>query len=125
MHELYYETHNNMARCMNFSGDIEKSLEYLLLAFKNVEKLTRDQEPGSVTIIPELSLNICNAMIYLKNFNDALDYADQAVKSSKACINSLHTKLDHLDQSGVDGKSEYQRLYQLFFSQINLHIQGF
>jgi len=37
--ELLYETYNNMARCMNIQGKIERSMEYLMLAMENVEKL--------------------------------------------------------------------------------------
>jgi hypothetical protein len=49
----------------------------------HVKALSKEQEPGSVTIIPELSLNICNANIYLKDYPEALLYAEQAIVSSK------------------------------------------
>ena len=59
--ELYYETYNNLARCQNFLGDIKMSLSYLMMAMDYVQVLAKEQEAGSVTIIPELALNICNA----------------------------------------------------------------
>ena len=65
--ELYYDTYNNMARCFNIQGNIEQSLANLLEAMSHVKILSRNQEPGSV-IIPELSLNICNAYIYLRDY---------------------------------------------------------
>lgn len=40
--DLYYETYNNMARCMNIQGNIRNSLEYLMLAMTNVETLAKD-----------------------------------------------------------------------------------
>ena len=49
---------------------------------EHVKALQERQEKGSVTIVPELSLNICNALIYLKNYSEALGYADQAVIAS-------------------------------------------
>jgi len=81
--ELYYETFNNMARCCNIQGDIQGSLTFLVKAMSHVRALSQEQEPGSVTIIPELSLNICNANIYLKDYPAALEYAEQAIVSSK------------------------------------------
>ena len=81
--ELYYETFNNMARCCNIQGDIKQSLFFLVKAMGHVKALSKEQEPGSVTIIPELSLNICNANIYLKSYHEALQYAEQAIVSSK------------------------------------------
>jgi hypothetical protein len=73
--ELFYETYNNIARCYNLQGKIKSSLIYLLKAMEHVDILQLDQEPGSVTIIPELSLNICNAYIYLNDFEAALKFA--------------------------------------------------
>jgi hypothetical protein len=49
---------------------------------EHVDEIAIGQEPGSVTIIPELSLNICNAYIYLNQFTQALGYAQKAVTSS-------------------------------------------
>lgn len=84
--ELYYETYNNMARCQNLMGDIRQSLFYLDKALENVEKFAKDQEQGSVTIIPEVCLNICNAHIYLKDNEHALIYAERSITSSRSCI---------------------------------------
>lgn len=104
--ELYYETYNNMARCANIQGDIQQSLAHLVQAMEHVRELSKEQEPGSVTIIPELSLNICNANIYLKDYQTALHYAEQAVVSSKQCVSSLERKLDLLGASGNASVSE-------------------
>jgi hypothetical protein len=60
--------------------------------------------------MPELSLNICNALIYLKVPVQALQYADKAVTSSKACINSLYYKLDKLETEDPSKKLEHARL---------------
>jgi len=105
---------------MNIQGNIKMSLVYLEKAMEHVQRLASQQEVGAVTIIPELSLNICNALIYMKNYPQALGHADEAVASSKACINSLSRKMDQ-----ESDKSEQERLTQLFISQINLHIQGY
>lgn len=102
---------------MNVAGDIKKSLCFLEKAMEHVQQLAQNQEPGSVTIIPELSLNICNALTYLKEFKPALRHADEAVSSSKACISNLSRKMD-----SQSDKLEQERLTQLFISQINLHI---
>lgn len=40
--ELFYETYNNLARCMNFQGNIKQSLVYLEKALDNVEKFARE-----------------------------------------------------------------------------------
>jgi len=104
--ELFYETYNNMARCQNLQGSIRDSLRYLLLALEHVGQLAAEQEPGSVTIVPELSLNICNAQIYLKDYPGALEFADRAVLSSKACVASLAKKLS----ASAESKSELERL---------------
>ena len=123
--ELYYETYNNMARCSNNMGNIKQSLNFLLNAMDHVQLLAKEQDTGSVTIIPELSLNICNAMIYLKDYEHALEFAELAINSSKQCITSLSRKLDQPVSSDGQSKTEQERLSQLFISQINLHIQGF
>ena len=72
---MTYETLNNIARCYNILGNIKESLEYLLLAYEHVQILANHSEPGSVTIIPELGLNICNALNYIGNYPQALLYA--------------------------------------------------
>jgi tetratricopeptide (TPR) repeat protein len=123
--ELFYETYNNMARCMNLQGDIKQSLFYLDKALDNVEKFAADQEPGSVTIIPEVSLNICNAHIYLKDNEHALIYAERSIESSKKCIYNLSGKLDGLEKKDLQKGEEYQRLYQLFISQLHLLVQAY
>lgn len=61
---------------------------------EHVDVLSQDQEPGSVTIIPELSLNICNAYIYLNEFDFALQFSERAIVSSEHCIINLTKKLD-------------------------------
>jgi hypothetical protein len=40
--ELYYETYNNIARCMNFMGDIKLSLSYLMSAMDFVQVLVKE-----------------------------------------------------------------------------------
>lgn len=84
--ELLYETHNNMARCYNIQGDIEMSLEFLIKAYAHAQNLASEREVGSVTILPELSLNICNAQIYEMNYTEANRFAAEAVKTSSQCI---------------------------------------
>jgi hypothetical protein len=41
------------------------SLDNLLKAMDHVNQIEKEQESGQVTIVPELSLNISNAYIYL------------------------------------------------------------
>ena len=99
-----------MARCFNIQGEIKMSLQYLMSALQHVEDLAKDQPAGSVTIFPELSLNICNALIYLKDFYRALDFADKAVVSSKQCIKSLKHKLEHPNFKDPSKKHDQERL---------------
>jgi hypothetical protein len=66
--ELYYETYNNLARCENFGGNIKASLSYLMMAMDFMEVLSKEQDEGANTYTPELSLNICNAQLYLRDF---------------------------------------------------------
>jgi len=90
--DLFYETYNNMARCMNIQGKIQKSQFYLEKAMEYVKQMALEQDPESIEAvrnIPELSLNICNALLYLKNYSEALGHADQAVTSSKSCVTSI------------------------------------
>lgn len=114
--ELYYETYNNLARCMNLKGDIKQSLYYLEFALRNVDKIAQTQEEGTVTIIPEVCLNICNAHIYMKDNVMALEYAHRAINSSKLCINSISRKLDRMKEKKETSSLEYNRLYVLFTS---------
>lgn len=55
-------------------------------AMKHVDELALQQEPGQITCIPELSLNICNAFKFLQKYPEALDFAQKAVSSSTECI---------------------------------------
>lgn len=121
--ELFYETHNNIARCYNLQSNIKKSLASLIQAMKHVDRYAEEQEPGSVVIIPELSLNICNAYTYLNCYLEALEYAQKAVTSSDECIACLTKKLDQPSTSDPVKKAEEYRL--LYESHVKLHIQGF
>lgn len=123
--ELLYETQNNIARCHNIQGDIQMSLGYLLKAFGHVQNLAGEREIGSVTILPELSLNICNAYIYELNYQDAIKFANEAVKSSSQCIFQLTRKLDQPISDDPVVKAEQERLSELYKSQVKLHIQGY
>lgn len=123
--ELLYETYNNIARCYNIQGDIELSLQYLLQAYTHVQNLAGEREIGSVTILPELSLNICNAYIYEMNYHEAIKFANEAVKSSSQCIMQLARKLDQPISDDPVIKSEQERLSELYKSQVKLHIQGY
>ena len=58
------------------------SLEYLVKAYGHAQNLAAEKPVGSVTILPELSLNICNAQIYEMNYTEANRYASEAVKTS-------------------------------------------
>jgi tetratricopeptide (TPR) repeat protein len=123
--ELLYETQNNIARCYNIQGDIEMSLQYLLKAYTHVQNLAGEREIGSVTILPELSLNICNAYIYEMNYHEAIKFANEAVKSSSQCIIQLTRKLDQPISDDPVIKTEQERLSELYKSQVKLHIQGY
>jgi hypothetical protein len=70
------------------------SLQNLLLAMQNVQILCDDQDRGSVTIVSELSLNICNAYNFLGNNQKALEFGFMAVRTAKECIAFLTKKLD-------------------------------
>jgi tetratricopeptide (TPR) repeat protein len=72
-----------------------------------------------------VSLNICNACIYLRDNVQAVRYADKAIRSSKLCMNSISKKMDKLTEKEPNSQEEYQQLYKLFTSQIKLHIQGY
>ena len=37
--ELYYEIHNNIARCHNLQADIKKSLDALVVALQHVDQI--------------------------------------------------------------------------------------
>mmetsp|Transcript_40068 Transcript_40068/g.61259 ORF Transcript_40068/g.61259 Transcript_40068/m.61259 type:complete len:94 (+) Transcript_40068:171-452(+) len=71
--ELFYDTYYNIARIQNICGNIEESLEGLLLALKHIEFWKKQQKAVisqiddliKLTIVPELYMNICNAQIYL------------------------------------------------------------
>lgn len=111
--DLQYETFNNIARCFNNDGNIKESLVYLLKAMDNVNILARSQEKGSVAVVPELSLNIANAHIYLGNLYDALEFAEIAIKSSIECVKSLDEKLVNPEGASPGAKAaEKDRLLQ-------------
>jgi hypothetical protein len=114
--ELFYETFNNIARCYNIQGKIKNSLIYLIKAMEHVDVLAQDQEPGSVTIIPELSLNICNAFIYLSDYEKALLFSQKAIISSDQCIICLTKKLDQPIAQDPANAAEQERLSQLYLS---------
>lgn len=114
--ELLYETYNNIARCYNILGDIEASLEYLLKAYNHALNLAREREVGSVTILPELSLNICNAQIYEMNYQEANRFATEAVRTSSQCIIKLTQKLDQPISDDPVIKVEQERLSELYKS---------
>lgn len=84
-----------------------------------------EREIGSVTILPELSLNICNAYIYEMNYHEAIKFANEAVKSSRQCIFQLTRKLDQPISDDPVIKTEQERLSELYKSQVKLHIQGY
>jgi len=65
--KLNYNTLNNIARCYNILGNIHESIEYLLLAYEYVTRST-NEENEYLTILPELGLNICNALNYIGNY---------------------------------------------------------
>jgi hypothetical protein len=49
-------------------------------------------------------------MIYMKTYSEAIEYADEAVNSSKACIANLSKKLDQPVGKDPQSQNEYERL---------------
>lgn len=93
----------------------------------HVDELALQQEPGQITCIPELSLNICNAYKFLGDYPEALEYAEKAVWSSGECIECLRRKLNQpiADQSDIQAQKKQEKMSQQYKTQIHLHIQGY
>mmetsp|Transcript_16924 Transcript_16924/g.26049 ORF Transcript_16924/g.26049 Transcript_16924/m.26049 type:complete len:254 (+) Transcript_16924:375-1136(+) len=121
---LFYDTYNNTARCFNLRGDIDTSLLYLLKARESIMLLAESQSPGSVTPIPELNFNICNAYIYMGNMQKALEYADYVVDSSQLCVSFYHRKLSEEEEKETLEKEEQENLSIIYVGQLNLNIHG-
>lgn len=63
--DIIYETFNSIARERNKMGDIEASLQFLMLALEHIKdwqyQVERFQGEMKITILSELYINICNA----------------------------------------------------------------
>ena len=72
--ELIYEAFNSIAREKNMEGDIQGSLDFLILAMEHIKewemRVEKYQGDMQVTILSELYINICNAQLYLEKFSD-------------------------------------------------------
>lgn len=63
--DILYETFNSIARERNKEGDIEASLQFLMLALEHIRdwqyQVEKFQGEMKITILSELYINICNA----------------------------------------------------------------
>jgi hypothetical protein len=63
--ELFYETFNGLADVFNKCGDMQMSTSYLEKAALMASRMAKEKETGSVTVLPEVHLNLCNAFVFL------------------------------------------------------------
>ena len=85
--ELIYEAFNTIARERNRDGDIKGSLEFLKLALEHIKewqfRVEKFQGDMQVTILSELYINICNAQLFLEQFDDVQKSAQKAIEISE------------------------------------------
>ena len=122
--DIIYETFNSIARERNKQGDIEASLQFLLLALEHIRdwkyQVEKFQGEMKITILSELYINICNAQHFLEKYEDVQKSAQNAIEISDQCIEILELQLKDQKRPAV----ELDRIENLLSSQRQLNVHA-
>jgi tetratricopeptide (TPR) repeat protein len=80
-----------LARARNQQGDLDASVDGLVKALANIDKMLSIRETGRdvAAVLPQLCFNICKGYYFKKNFEVAKIYAQRAAEESRKSAEKL------------------------------------
>ena len=96
MHTIY----NNLAQHANMVADMNMSIEYLEKALLAAENPETDQD---LLPLAETYLNLANGYSFLNKYEQALQYAEKALKFANHRCNKLREEIQDERSKGTDG----------------------